>query len=305
MKHILVTALTCLFLLTSTNATGAELPSRPTEASHPASDSYQYTLFSETLTLSGRKIDFFAPSELMGKQSVPVIVFGHGQAIDASGYRETFIHLAKKGLAVIHPQYDTGFFDQNWRRMAQDFNSLTTATLNKYKDTLSPEMVIFSGHSKGAYVASIAMGLETSGFSVASAVLFNAAGLDAAVLKNVSADLPVTVIWSEDDSTVKEQISLDIYQNLRVNKKQYIRVVGYKNTTPALKADHFFVLSKKYFFGGQNGVTPLHFYGSWKWLMGAALDFFEKTPHSNAYLYGADASSTGVDNLSHQITRSW
>ncbi len=276
------------------------LPPQPTEVEHPGSSQYQYQLFSEAFKFGGRDLHFYAPRELLESgQRLTLIVFGHGQATPVSGYNMTFEHLAKKGYAVLFPQYDSGFFDQNWVRMGSDFNALTLATIQRHSNSLSAERVVYSGHSKGGFVALVAAGLKSS--FAKSLVLLSPAGFTEKEIKTIDVTVPVTLVWSEDDRIIKEELIQTIYKELPVSRKQMIRVLNYTE----LKADHFFPLNRKFVFGGANGVSPFHFYSVWPWLVGAARDVEEGTLQTNSYLYGEKALGTGIIGFSHQVDKSW
>jgi hypothetical protein len=103
-------------------------------------------------------------------------------------------------------------------------------------------------------------------------VLFAPAGFDQQYLAQVPVDTPVTLIWGEEDTIIRESLVLDIYKGLPSRKKQYIRVGSYKGFRQALPADHMFILTRSTFFGGRDGASSLHFHGAWKWLIGAAED---------------------------------
>ncbi len=279
-------------------------PGAPVDQENPGSTSYEYSLFKETYKFSGRTIDFFAPSEAKVKgKKVPLIVFGHGQAINLDGYKMTFEHLAKKGTAVAFVEYDSGFFDQEWRRMAQDFKNLSSEVIKKYQDIINPDWVLYSGHSKGGYVALMAAGLGTD--QPASLILFAPADYDRELLKNINVNVPVTLIWAETDSIVKPAIGQEIYDKLPVQKKQLITVKSYPDLNPRLPADHFFVLNKRYFFGGRDGVSPFHYYGTWKWLLGGTQDLENRTGETNTYLYGDQTTFTGIEGFVHSVQRNW
>ena len=159
MKLLFIPILTVLFNFAQAN----NWPAQPT-GNEPGSSVYSNELFHETLTVKGRTVDFFAPKNFQTSgQKLTVVIYGHGQAVQLKSYQDTFEHLAKKGIAVVFPQYDTGFFDQDWRRMAADFVDLTTETLKKYPNSFETSRVIFAGHSKGGYVALVAAGIEPLG----------------------------------------------------------------------------------------------------------------------------------------------
>ena len=283
-------------------------PIQPTEASEPGSAQYPFSLFHETLTVQGRTVDFYAPAEIKDAvKKVPVIIFGHGQAIPVSSYQESFVHLAKKGYAVIFPMFDTGFFDQDWRRMGSDYVTISAATVKKYNQYVDPEMVIFAGHSKGAYVGLVASGLPNlqNLLRPSALVFFDPAGFDAEYLKNIEKKVPVTLTWAEGDTVIKKSLIEEIYTKLPSDQKQLITVNGYKNTQPNLTPDHFFPLSKKFSFGGVDGITPFHYFGTWKWLIGAAEDVRQGSPLNNVYIYGNETASKGQQGSQHTILKNW
>ena len=118
----------------------------------------------------------------------------------------------------------------------------------------------------------------------------------------MNADIPVTLVWGDEDSVIKESLITDIYDKLPSKHKQWIKVKSYDS----LKADHFFTLSQSYFFGGHDGISALHYYASWKWLVAAVWDVQkENGDMKNPYLYGDEAASTGDANLKHTITRNF
>lgn len=282
------------------------LPVQPTALTDPGSAAYSYSLYHDKTTLNGRSVEFFAPAEIANSaQKVPLVVFGHGQALGADNYRLTFEHLAKKGVAVFYPTYDTGFFDQNWIRMGQDYLELTQAALSRYSHFVDPTKVVFSGHSKGGYIALNAAGLAgEQGFSALGAVVvFEPAGYLAEQLGHISAKVPVTVTFGDHDTIIKASLVQEIYDGLAVTRKQLIHVSSYLGTDPQLMADHFFILSQAFFMGGQNGVGPFHFYGVWKWLLGATGEL--QNNGAGEYLYGNQASNTGVATQVHQIDRNF
>lgn len=292
----------------SISAMAEPLPSRPTETSHPGSANYTNQLKKEVLKWGNRSIQVYLPSEAIDrKEKLSLIVFGGGQAMGADSYELTFEHLARKGVAVAFPEYGTGFFDQNWRRMAQDYGQMALAVVKQYPASLDERSVIFAGHSKGAYVASVAAGSPKSAVSItpSSVLLFNPAGVDNEWIRNVNPQVPVSIFWSDADTIVKEDISLSMYRALPSVRKQYVKVVSYKGTSPELSADHFFTASKGSFFGGRDGISPFHFHGSWKWLMGAVYDMGKESRGTDPYLYGDEALKSGVDRIQHSATRNF
>ncbi len=289
-----------LSLILHAPAQAQNLPRQPELPQHPSSADYDYDLKKESWTENGRKMDLYLPVSKSGQKKLfPVVVFGHGQATDVTGYDLSFQHLAKKGIAVLHPMYDSGFFDQKWRRMADDFNQLTLAALKKFPDQLNPRELIFSGHSKGGYIALMAAGApshNTLEMRAQKVILFAPAGFDAEYLKNMDINTPVTLVYSDSDTIIKRPAMNDLYAKLNSRFKQFIEVVSY----PELKADHFYPLSKSFFFGGTDGVSAHHFYASWKYLVSAGNEVKNGSPLKDPYLYGDQALDTGVSGLQHK-----
>lgn len=282
------------------------LPERPESPEHPGSTHYDYGFTADSFTFSRRKVDVYLPEGLASGERAPVIVFGHGQALGLSNYELSFEHFAQKGVAVIFPQYSSGFFDQNWRRMGEDYNNLVKEALNRYSDVMSSDDVIYSGHSKGAYVALVAAGSpNVSEISPKAMVLFSPAGYDRDYIRNLNLDMPVTVVWGEKDSITDEALNREIFSTLPSKFKQFITVVSYEETNPRLNADHFFTLTRSSPFGGRNGVSPFHYHGSWKWLLGSAFDVKSGKSLQNPFVYGFETQSTGFEGLNHLVERSW
>ncbi len=294
------------FLITSF-AAAQSWPVQPADANYPGSSTYKNQSYHETLNIKGRTVELFAPEGFKtSTDQLTIVIYGHGQTIPVASYQQTFEHMARKGIAVIFPQFDTGFFDQDWRRMATDYVDLSNEVIKKYPNVFDKNRVIFSGHSKGAYVALVAAGLpqQKQILQPAAVVLFAPAGFDAEYLKNINQKIPVTLAWSDQDSVIKESSIQEIYNGLPSEKKQMITVKSYINVSPEIIAGHFYVLTKKFTFGGSDGVNPLHYYGSWKWLVGAAWDLEQGGHATNNYIYGAETTSTGLAQQ-HLIKKSW
>lgn len=289
----LVTSLT-LMDLSGAWAQGAP-PAAPTDPAHPGSLTGTFGVRKESFKVGDRSVDVFLPQS--GPRPYPVVVFGHGQALDLKNYVLSFEHFARKGIAVIYPQYDTGFWDQSWRRMADDYNLLVQSTLQKYPE-MDRNRLIYSGHSKGGYIGLMAAGAPSARNAPPSnVVVFNPAGYDRDYLKSMNSQLPLTVVWSDQDTIISRSSVEEIYNQSPSARKQYIEARSYRNTNPSLKADHFFVLTAGGFFGGSNGTNALHYFGFWKWLGGAALN--------PIYLEGTEAASTGMAGFEHLIIRSF
>ena len=272
--------------------------SPPVDPSHPGSASYSLDYRRHELKISGRSVVLYLPVGATVK--VPVILFGHGQAMNHTHYDQSFQHYAKKGVAVIHPMFDKGFFDQDWRRMAKDFNALSYEVFKQYPE-LDQSAVIYSGHSKGAYVSLMAAGEQGNSLSPKAGIFFAPAGYDKQYLQQMNADLPITLVWGQADSIIKKNDVWEIYQKSPAKYKQFIEVKNYSG----LKADHFLAANKGTFFGGTNGVTAYHYFGSWKWLLGTVRDVVAKTSVSNEYVYGSKAILSGEAGLVHEVDKSW
>ncbi len=268
----------------------------PTDPNHPGSKIYNHESIRRDLTCSGRDVTVFLPSR-SGSDKFPAVVYGHGQALGLENYKGTLEHLAKKGVAAIFPTYDNGFFDQDWPRMARDYVNLTHCAIQQTGEAVDRARIIFSGHSKGAYVASIAAGLaEKDSLPVRpkGVALFATAGFDSASAAHVATTTAVTVVYSDQDTVVGRNFSDSYYSAVPSVKKQFIFLKSYPGG-PA--ADHQWPLTKGGFFGG-GGEGPLHYYGGWKWLVAHALDM-------NEYLYGAEATDKGVPGLRDDMNKNF
>ncbi len=277
----------------------------PTDPKHPGSQIYNFQFTEAKFNCAKRNVVVFLPQPL--NLGTSVIVFGHGQSLDVEHYRDTYIHLAKKGIAVIHPSFSTGFFDTNWTRMGRDYINQAKCITDQIKE-LNVNSVVFSGHSKGAYVAGVAGGLafkESLALKPSSVLLMNAAGLDPQILKSLDPSVEMTVVYSDKDSIVKKQISEDLYSLSPSFKKQFILVKSYpKSSGKIFEADHFWPLTKSTWLGGTT-ANPLHYNGSWKWLVSAAEDYDLGSNGTNPYLYTSLASDKGIVGLVDDIARNF
>jgi dienelactone hydrolase len=275
----------------------------PADSLHPGSKVYSYGFAQSKTNCLNRNVDILQPTPSGSvSEKFPVIVFGHGQALDLAHYQMTFEHLAKKGVIVLFPKYDNGFFDQDWVRMASDYVKQTDCALKTLPNADSTA-IIFSGHSKGAYVASLAAGMVDSSvnYQLRANVFFAPAGSDNKLLKAYSADTSTTVVYSDADTIVDKGISENIFMNANSKLRQLITLKSYPNTS--LKADHFWILTKSSFVGGKNGDNALHYYGAWKWLVAAAWDLRDGAKSLQPYLYGDLVTDKGVDGLFDDILR--
>jgi dienelactone hydrolase len=297
-----------LTLLFSLIANAQELPSAPLNVEHPGSKIYAYGVQENKVKCQGRDIVVYSPTPAK-ISSYPVVIYGHGQALDVEHYEQTLRHLAGKGVIAVHPQYDTGFFDRNWTRMARDFVNLTSCAMKELKLNVNPEAVVFTGHSKGAYVAGVAAGLaekENLSLKAGAVLLFQPAGIDPVIWRELNPQTKVTVIHADQDTIVKPEIAEQLYREALVEYKQYIVLQSYKssNGQEQLGAKHFWPLTKKSAFGGGT-ESAFHYYGSWKWLTAAVWDLNDGSRAENTYLYGVDATDKGRENSTDSIERNW
>jgi hypothetical protein len=271
-----------------------DLPFPPQDPVHPGSKFYPFDFEMKKLNCTGRDVVVYIPR---GAESIPAVVYGHGQALGLPNYEETLKHLAGKGVAGIYITYDKGFFDQDWERMGRDYVLLTDCALNVFPQILR-EKIIFSGHSKGAYVAAIAAGVaekENLPLRAHSLILFNPVLGKFESLQHISPATALTVVHSDSDKIVKLEIAREMLRNIPSEREQLIILQSYKKVTKVdLEAGHFWPLTKKSAFGG-GPVSPFHHYGSWKWLVGGALD--------ERYLYGKEAAEKGLEGFVDIIER--
>jgi apolipoprotein D and lipocalin family protein len=267
-------------------------PLAPTDPTHPGSKVYQHTSSRQVIQCLGRETTVYLSSK---KTAQALVAFGHGQALDSSHYEGTHEHLARKGIASVSPPYDTGFFDRNWNRMGTDYAKIVECVADAFPNQIDRKKVIYSGHSKGAYVAQIAAGIANQqklSSTPKALVLFNPAGHDVPTLKSIDAASATTVVFSDQDSVVKRADSESIYKQSASLKKQFLTIKSY-TTNPSVKADHFWTLTKPSTFGG-GSESALHYYGSWKWLTAAADDLDGGGSFSNPFIYGRDVTEKGL-----------
>jgi dienelactone hydrolase len=269
----------------------------PQDASHPGNPTAEFEY--ERIEIDEKRRDSFLylPQRAEGEKA-PLVIFGHGQALNETHYNETLKHLAQKGAAALYVQYDSGFFDQDWRRMAADWNNIAQAVIDQYPERISSERVIYSGHSKGGYVGLMAAGAPNK-LNVGATIVFAPAGYDRDYLASLESNNALTLVWGERDTIIDKSDVMEIFNKASTNFKQFIEVVSY----PDRAADHYFPQNRSTFFGGENGISGFHYYGVWQWLVGALWDLEAGAPLTEAYIYGDKASETGQDNLSHKITR--
>lgn len=307
MKHSKYFVFLSFALLATQTWAGPALPDAPKSANDPGSKIYTFEVQTKTLTCQEREVDVFFPHSNNSQEKFPVVVYGHGQALSLSNYQVTLEHLAKKGIIAIFPTYDSGFFDQDWTRMGEDYVNLTACALQQLAPIAAVDQVVFSGHSKGAYVAGVAAGLAYQNkmqIVPKAVVLFEPAGVDPASLAHLGSETGLTVVFADQDSTVKEDISAQIYVSAPSHHKQYITVKSYTQTATQLVADHFWPLTQGSFFGG-GPESALHYYGEWRWLGAAAFDLQSGGHFTNPYLYGSQAVDKGLPGFEDGIKRNF
>lgn len=276
------------------------LPARPTDPNHPGSADYRYAATTRTtLQIQGRSVDVVRPTE--AEPGLPVIVFGHGQAMGLDPYVKLFDHVVRKGAVVIFPQFDTGFFDRDFRRMARDFSVLAAEAIRQLGPAVDPSAVVFSGHSKGAYVALNALGLPEAlrALTPKQATLISVAGSDATLLRQVPRGIPVTLMIGDRDTITPLKLTEEAFAGLSAQPKQRIIVKSYDSTSPTIEADHFHLITGT-FLNQRKSEGPLHWYGFWKWLAASVEDVRSGSRAQNPYLWGDAALETGLAGSRHQ-----
>lgn len=248
----------------------------------------------------------FLPANI--NERVPVVVYGHGQALNLEHYRASLEHLARKGVASIFPIYDKGFFDRDWDRMGQDYASITACALEQLSGKLDAQKVVYSGHSKGALVATVAAGIvgrENLSPAPKAMLIFAPAEAQAEWLRQMPKSMALTVVYSDRDSIIARRVVDEVYREAASERKQFILVKSFSGVTKTdLLADHFWVMTKKAIFGG-GPVGSLHYHSAWKWLVASALDLNNETPFAQPYLYGEQATEKGLPGFEDELLRNW
>jgi hypothetical protein len=277
----------------------------PQDALHPGSKIYTYDSAERKINCNRRQVLVYLPQPL--NPGTAVLAFGHGQSLNESHYIQTYVHLAKKGIAVVHTDYSTGFFDTNWTRMARDYTSQLKCVLDQIPE-LNKNAVVYSGHSKGAYVAGVAAGLafkENLNPKPASVLLLNSAGLDLNALNFLDPKVEMTVVFSDKDSIVDQDISDELYSSSPSLRKQFIMVKSYPASSgKALVANHFWPLTKRSLLGGTT-ENALHYHSLWKWLVAAAQDANNGAEGLNPFLYGNRTEDKGLDSLTDTVIKNF
>jgi pimeloyl-ACP methyl ester carboxylesterase len=286
----------CAVLIAS-QAWAIPVPPQPTDPKHPGSTSEPFGV--SAVNLNGATL--FLPTTRQPAR-IPVVVFGHGHDVPMFAYQRTFEHLAGKGIAVIYPDYGSG---GDFGQMGQTYAQVADAVVRQYSQIIDPELVVFAGHSNGSRVALIAAAVASNTRNMVmprSLVLFETAGFDPDYLTRIHPDVAITLAVGEGDTKTPPAHSEKIYQALSVKRKQFILVRNYPMTNPQIVSDHGY--PRTFDWTGAR-VNPLHYYGVWKFLIGAAWDLQSGGLLTNPYLYGDQAQTTGVAGLSHQVLRNW
>lgn len=301
-RYFLLISLVVFFNFEICYAISVQLPS----ASHPGSDNYKFKeVEKKILSLDGRRIEVYYP-KTNSHYKAPCFVYGHGYLASSYMYADTFIHLAKKGIAVVYPQYEEDALDSYFRRMADDFNRLAAAGINFLGDRIDRDNIHYAGHSLGGQIALTAAGAPNlrREYQPISILLFAPAGFDYGYIRNIDTNLPVSIFWGEKDKIIDLDTSRSIYELLPSEHKQLIEVRSYDSGT-YLEADHLFMLTNVGMLGGQFSPTPFHYHGVWKWMIGAVNDGLNGNQKKEKYLYGKEAITTGIPGFYHKAMRSW
>ena len=298
--------LSVLLFFISGSASASVLDS-PVIEEHPGSQIYNNDYQRKQVDCNKRRgAEIFLP--ILRDDQTPTVVFGHGQALNVTHYEESFKHLAKKGIAVVFPDYSRNFFDQNWQRMGRDYVNQVNCALES--EGLNKNLIVFSGHSKGAYVASVAAGLshrDDMSVKPEGLVLLNIAGFDSTVVPFIPPAVETTLVFSDQDNVVDKELSETLYDLMPSLKKQFILLKSYPEDTnkTSFEAVHMWPLNKPFLLFGGGPIGPLHYYGLWKWLIAAAEDVKSGGEGSNDFIYGLDAVDKGPIDLKDDIIRSW
>lgn len=75
----------------------------PVDPAHPGSEIYKRDFTFQDIKCLNRDFAVYLPNPIAPGETVPVVVYGHGQALAREVYDLTFKHLARKGVAVVFP----------------------------------------------------------------------------------------------------------------------------------------------------------------------------------------------------------
>ena len=106
-------------LAISSSALAQELPGPPSSPDHPGSKIYSYTVERRDVRCDGRDVAVFYPREISAKE-LPLLVYGHGQALGVEHYEQTLRHLAA-ALDVADLDVSGGHIDDAFERLLSLF----------------------------------------------------------------------------------------------------------------------------------------------------------------------------------------
>jgi pimeloyl-ACP methyl ester carboxylesterase len=289
-----------LALLISATIAQADMapPGPPSDTADPGSLSYSCSFQTEHYSANGLEGDLFLPTSGSALVVSPVVVFGHGHMVGLWGYQATFEHLAKKCIAVIFPTYDS-VSSSDFTQMGQTYLQVVNAVIQSHPASMNPAAVIFAGHSNGSRVALNAASLaQGQALTPKSLVLFSVPDYESNLIANIPADLPVTMVVGDQDASKIIRESDELYPLLPSQKKQYVTFKSYLQTTPQIIANHGMTRTSDFV---STNITPIHYYGVWKYLVSAA--FFAQDGTMGDYIYGVQATTTGIPGFLHDIQR--
>lgn len=311
MKCNLALGLKALFLVLFFQGASAlvDLPAAPTATNHPGSKIYPYSYLQKNLVCSGRTVINFVPVSNNPNETFPVLIFAQDHHLSLSHYRASLEHAAKKGVIVVFANYDEGYFDSDWQRMGRDLIGLADCAIRSLAPRPDRQAVVYAGHAKGAYVASIAAGIAAREFypvRAKSILLFDPKGFDFNSWPYIDADVPTNIVMSDRSSSKSVKIARTLYNYSRSERKQLVTLKSYLNTTQKLKATNNWLLTKSEYLG-LHSENALHYYGFWKWIVSVSRDL-KSGPEdlkASAYIYGAGAIDKGIPGFYDQIQKNF
>lgn len=276
----------------------------PSEVDHPGSLFYKYDDYTvHNYFYNGRKSVLYLPKGTSLQNKLTLIVFGHGYGAIRYTYSTMLKHIAKKGFAILFISYDKNILDADYKRMAVDYKTITVNVLKKYEHYLDSNKVVYSGHSNGALVATMAAGLIEPfiNFSPKQLTVFGIPLLKIEFLNRLSQNLVCNFITGESDESTPPSNAQYAYNNATCLKKQFIIISSYFNLSKPIIADHgsFRTMGWR---GSQ--VGPLHWYSYWKYILGSAIDTSEGSKAENKWLYRIEAEDTGASDVKNIIFNS-
>lgn len=275
------------------------LPTQPQQIHHPGSASYPFqSVRKQEISIQNRKGTLYLPGELKPKTFLPLIAFGRGHKVPEFTYRRSFEHFARKGYAVLFVPYDQGYDEEDFAGKAKQYNHFVAETVSKFSQFLNPSMVVFSGHSYGALAAIMAGGLPESEMKITPSAILSVAPSKnfPDYMKRIPSKTVCNLIVGDEDPDL--DVTEQIFPDLNCEKKQLIILSSYRNFSKPLYADHG---SIRTFGWGGNQETPLHWFGYWKFFIGAAEDLKSHSRGTNPWIYGKEAQRTGSDDLFNHV----